>query len=145
MLPLDFTLLPLRPLDEIAVDRRVLLFTFAVSGVTTVLFGIAPAVTAARGNVRDALKEGGRESKAAGGNFLRRVLVASEVGLALVVLVGAGLTIKSMAKLVAVDPGFDPKNVLTRRSRSRRRTSPWAGAWCGWALANQGRGFPDAP
>jgi putative ABC transport system permease protein len=59
------------------------------------------------------LKEGTRDSSRGGSNLLRHVLVASEVGLALVVLVGAGLLIKSMVRLMAVDPGFDAKNVLT--------------------------------
>ena len=74
-----------------------------------------PAVTALRTNVNEPLKEGGRTPGAGGHTRLRQVLVASEVALALVVLSGAGLMIKSMSRLLGVDPGLNPKNVLTMR------------------------------
>jgi len=104
--------LPMRPIDSIAMDPRVFVFALLVSCVTGVLFGMAPALSALRSGVNEPLKEGGR-SVSSGGNRVRHALVASEVALALVVLSGAGLMIKSMARLVGVDPGFNPKNVLT--------------------------------
>lgn len=104
--------LAMRPLDSIPIDGRVLAFTLAVAVFTGVLFGIAPALSALRSGVNEPLKEGGR-SISSGGNRLRHALVASEVALALVVLSGAGLMIKSMSRLLGVDPGLNPKNVLT--------------------------------
>jgi putative ABC transport system permease protein len=113
LLPADGLNLPLRVIDTIPVDRRVLGFTLLLSCLTGVLFGLVPAVSALRGDVSEPLKEGGRGSTAGGGRRLRHVLVASEVALALVVLSGAGLMIESMSRLLGVDPGFNPKNVLT--------------------------------
>jgi len=112
ILPPDFAV-PLRSLDAVALDGRVLGFTLAVACATAVLFGIAPALAAARGGIRQPLTEGGRGSGSGSRNRVRHVLVAAEIGLALVVLASAGLMIKSMARLLAVAPGFDPRNVLT--------------------------------
>ena len=105
--------LPLRQLDAIPVDRWVLGFTLLASCLTGILFGLVPAVSALRGDVSEPLKEGGRGSTAGRGSRLRHALVASEVALALVVLAGAGLMIQSMSRLLGVDPGFNPRNVLT--------------------------------
>ena len=105
--------LPLRQVDSIALDGRVFAFALLLSGLTGLLFGVAPAVAAFRTNVNEPLKEGGRTAGTGGHNRLRQVLVASEVALALVVLSGAGLMIKSMTRLLGVDPGLNPKNVLT--------------------------------
>ncbi|HEV3196582.1 MAG TPA: ABC transporter permease, partial [Bryobacteraceae bacterium] len=110
---LDATHLPIRPLDSIPMDGRVFAFALLVSCLTGVLFGIAPALSALRGDVNEPLKEGGRSASTSSRNSLRHVLVASEVALALVVLCGAGLMIKSMTRLLGVDPGFNPKNALT--------------------------------
>jgi putative ABC transport system permease protein len=110
---LDNLHLPLRQVDSIAIDNRVFGFALLVSCLTAVLFGLAPALSALRGDVNDPLKEAGRGSTHGGGSRLRNALVTSEVGLALVVLCGAGLMIKSVARLLGVDPGLDPKNVLT--------------------------------
>ncbi|HTA23619.1 MAG TPA: ABC transporter permease [Terriglobales bacterium] len=112
IIPAESLNIPLRQLDTIPVDRWVMGFALLVSCVTGVLFGLAPAVHALRGNVSEPLKEGGRGSTAGRSSRLRHVLVASEVALALVVLSGAGLMIESMAHLLGVDPGFDPKNVV---------------------------------
>jgi predicted permease len=109
---LDRLYLPLRPVESISMDGRVFAFALAVSCLTGLLFGIAPAVSALRTNVNEPLKEGTRGSTG-GHHRLRQVLVASEVALALVVLSGAGLMIKSMSRLFGVDPGLDPKDVLT--------------------------------
>jgi putative ABC transport system permease protein len=105
--------LPLRSVGKISIDGRVFAFALLVSCVTGILFGVAPALSALRGDVNETLKEGGRTGRTGGGNRLRQVLVASEVALALVVLCGAGLMIKSVTQLLGVDPGLNPKNVLT--------------------------------
>ena len=113
VLPAGFATLPMRPLDAVSLDARVVGFTFLIACVTGVVSGLVPAFTAARDDVGQPLKDGGREATAGGRSRVRHALVASEVGLALVVLVAAGLLIKSMTRLIAVDPGFDPKNILT--------------------------------
>ena len=104
--------LPLRPVDSIPMDGRVFAFALLVSCLTGVLFGVAPALTVLRSSVNEPLKEGGRAPSTGGHNRMRQMLVASEVALALVVLSGAGLMIKSMTRLLGVDPGLNPKNVL---------------------------------
>src|SRR5579864_4180315 len=110
---MDKMYLPMRPIESIPMDGRVFAFALLISGLTGVLFGIAPALSALRGDVNEPLKEGGRSASTSGRNSLRHVLVASEVALALIVLCGAGLMIKSMTRLLGVDPGLNPKNVLT--------------------------------
>ncbi|MGA2742116.1 MAG: ABC transporter permease [Bryobacteraceae bacterium] len=105
--------LPMRPVDSIPMDGRVFVFALLVSCLTGVLFGLAPALSALRTGINEPLKEGGRSASSGGRNRLRHVLVASEVALAMVVLSGAGLMIKSMTRLLGVDPGLNPKNVLT--------------------------------
>jgi putative ABC transport system permease protein len=99
---------------NVSVDARVLLFTFLVALLTGLLFGLIPALQASRTDLNETLKEGGRTG--AGGarrSRIRNVLIISEVALALVLLVGAGLLLKSFNRLLSVDPGFDPSNVLT--------------------------------
>jgi len=98
---------------EIAIDPTVAVFTLLVSVVTGVLFGLAPALQVSRPNLTDALKESGRSTAGLRRNRLRSALVLSEVALSLVLLVGAGLMIRSFAKLNDVDPGFKPDQVLT--------------------------------
>ncbi|HSO76107.1 MAG TPA: ABC transporter permease [Blastocatellia bacterium] len=100
-------------LDEIAIDKSVLAFTFGVAVLTGLIFGLAPAVLSSRTNFNNALKEGGRDTSATSrGNRVRSALVVSEVALALMLLVGAGLLIKSFVNLQRVDPGFNPRSVL---------------------------------
>lgn len=110
---LDAMQLPMRPIDSIPIDGRVFAFTLLVACLTGILFGLAPALSALRIDVNEPLKEGGRSASPSGKNRLRHVLVASEVALALIVLCGAGLMIKSMTRLLGVDPGFNPTNILT--------------------------------
>jgi putative ABC transport system permease protein len=98
---------------EISIDPRVAGFTLLVSVVTGVLFGLAPAIQVSRPDLTDALKESGRGTAGHRRNRLRSALVVSEVALSLVLLVGAGLMIRSFAKLNQVDPGFKPAQVLT--------------------------------
>ncbi|HEV2181161.1 MAG TPA: FtsX-like permease family protein, partial [Gemmatimonadaceae bacterium] len=97
---------------DIALDARVLLFTLAVSLLAGVLFGLAPALKASRINLQDVLKEGGRGSSVAR-HRLQRIFVAAQVSMALVLLVGAGLMLRSLAALWRVDPGFDPSHAVT--------------------------------
>jgi len=94
---------------EIGIDGTVLAFTLAVSLGTGLLFGLAPALAASRPDLQDPLKEGGRGRSSAA----RGLLVAAEVALAVVLLVGAGLLLRSFLRLQAVDPGFRPERVLT--------------------------------
>ena len=98
---------------EISVDPRVAGFTLLVSVVTGVLFGLAPALQVSRPDLTDALKESGRTTAGLRRNRLRSALVMSEVALCLVLLVGAGLMIRSFAKLNQVDPGFKVDQVMT--------------------------------
>ena len=98
---------------EIAVDPRVICFTLLISVATSLLFGLAPALQASKPDLTDALKEGGRSSAGLARNRLRSVLVISEVALSMVLLIGAGLMIRSFAKLNQVDPGFNPDRVFT--------------------------------
>jgi predicted permease len=98
--------------DEVGLDARVLLFTAAVSLLTGVLAGLVPALKTSQRCLAETLKESGR---GAGGGRHRAqgVLVAVEVALALVLLIGAGLMIRTLSALWNVDPGFRPDNVLT--------------------------------
>jgi putative ABC transport system permease protein len=101
-------------LDEVSIDGRVLVFTAAIAILTGVLFGLAPAIQVSAGNLHDMLKRGAR---GAGGSLRRHrtrsALVIAEVALSLVLLVGAGLLLRSFASLQKVDPGFRAVNVLT--------------------------------
>jgi ABC-type antimicrobial peptide transport system permease subunit len=99
-------------LDEVSVDSRVLLFTLVLSLATGLFFGIFPALQASRANVTDALKEGGRTGSAGRGHRrLRDALVTAEVGISLVLLVGAGLMAKSLYEVVRADGGIVPEGV----------------------------------
>ena len=128
---------------EVGVSLPVLGFTFGVSLLTGVVFGLLPALEAARSDPSDALKESGRGSTA--GPRARRVrsaFIIAEVALALVLLVGAGLMIKSLARLQSVDPGFDPKNLLTMRvllPQSKYREEPKRIAFFREAVERVGR------
>jgi len=101
---------------EVAVDIRALGFTFAVSLLTGIIFGLAPALQASRPDLNETLKDGVRGATgSAGYRRMRSLLVVSEIALSLVLLVGAGLLMRSFLKLQAVDPGFNPNNMLTMR------------------------------
>ena len=112
ILPGNLRFIPMRPVDRIGIDASVLAFTIGVSCLTGILFGLAPAFASAGGEISEPLKESGRGSTPAGKSRLRHILVASEMALTLVVLAGAGLMIASMARVLGVDPGLDPRNVL---------------------------------
>ncbi|MBA2242140.1 MAG: ABC transporter permease [Chthoniobacterales bacterium] len=102
-------------LNEITIDPRVLGFTLAVSLFTGLLFGLIPALQASRPDLNDALKEGSRGSTGGRSRTLRNVFVIAEVSIALVLLIGAGLMIRSFMQLQSVETGFRPENVLTMR------------------------------
>ena len=100
------------------IDFWVLGFTLVISVVTAVLFGLAPALRASRGELTDSLKEGDRGSGVGrSGSRLQELIVLAEVALALILLVGAGLLIRSFLRLMNVDPGFNPNNVLVMNIR----------------------------
>ncbi|HET8677324.1 MAG TPA: ABC transporter permease, partial [Blastocatellia bacterium] len=101
-------------ITETHLDIRVLVFTVLVSVVSGVVFGLAPALAVSRVGLAEALKEGGRSGS--GGRrsaFARKLLVVSEVSLALVLLIGAGLLVRTLLRLQNVPLGFNPHNVLT--------------------------------
>jgi predicted permease len=100
--------------EEVSIDARVLLFALAASIVTGVLAGIMPALRAGRADLNGALKEGGRD-EAGLGVRTRRVLIVCEVALSLVLLMAAGVMVRSLLALRNVDAGFNPRNVLTLR------------------------------
>jgi len=96
------------------IDFWVLGFTLGISVLTAVLFGLAPAVWASRSELSPSLKEEGRSSTSGRGRaYLRDGIVVAEVALAVILLIGAGLLIRSFLNLMTVDRGFDPQNVLT--------------------------------
>ena len=98
--------------SEIGVNAAVFVFTFAVSLLTGIVFGLVPAIQAARTDVNHALKSGGKGSINSGSR-LRRVLVVGEIALSLMLFIGAGLLIKSFWLLTHVNPGFQPDHLLT--------------------------------
>ena len=101
-------------LEAIAVDGRVVAFTLGVAVLTSVVFGLIPALQASAGNAQETLKEGGRGTSAGlRRQRVRRTLVVAEVALAMVLVVGAGLLIKSFARLMGIDAGVRPERVLT--------------------------------
>jgi putative ABC transport system permease protein len=112
-------LLALRPeelarLSGIHMDTRVLLFVLVVSVMTGIVFGMAPVWIAARADVAGALKESARSTTASTmGHSIRKILVISELAVALVLLVGAGLLIKGFSRLRSMNPGFNSANVMT--------------------------------
>jgi len=98
-------------LDQVAIDGRVLGFTLALMLVTWALFSLAPAVKASEPGMHDSLKQGGALA-GLGRQRMRQYLALSEVALAVVLLIGAGLLMRSFWRLLRVDPGYDPHNVL---------------------------------
>jgi predicted permease len=105
-------------LAEVGIDSRVLLFTLLLSIFSGILFGLAPALRVSRVDLNIALKEANRSSSGASavwgrGNNMKRLLVVSELALSVVLLIAAGLLIRSFARLQNVAPGFNPRNVLT--------------------------------
>ncbi|HEX2123547.1 MAG TPA: ABC transporter permease, partial [Thermoanaerobaculia bacterium] len=100
-------------LDAIAVDMNVLVFTLVLSVLTGIVFGLAPALSASKTNLVEALKEGSRGStEGRRRNRIRNTLVVAEIALSVILLAGAGLLLRSFLRLSGVDPGFDYKNAI---------------------------------
>jgi putative ABC transport system permease protein len=103
-------------IDEVQIDLSVLTFTVIVSILTAVIFSLLPALKASRPDINEVLKAGAKSATSSGSSQLwRDSLVVAEVALGLVLLIGAGLMMRSFASLTNVNPGFDPNNVLTAR------------------------------
>ncbi len=103
-------------LHEVQIDLPVLIFTIVVSILTALVFSVLPALKASRPDINEVLKAGAKTATSSGSSqFLRDGLVVAEVAFGLVLLIGAGLMMRSFASLTNVHPGFDPNNVLTAR------------------------------
>jgi len=98
--------------EEIGLDPRVLLFTLLISLLAGILFGLAPALKMLPATLSDSLKESGRGMSGTR-HRVQRTFVVAEMAMALVLLVGAGLMIRTLGRLWSIDPGFNPKNVMT--------------------------------
>ncbi len=98
--------------EQVGLDAHVLIFTAGISLLAGILFGLTPALKTSQSDLHETLKQGGRGASGTR-QRMQSVFVVAEMALALVLLVGAGLTIRSLAKLWGVDPGFNPHNVLT--------------------------------
>ena len=98
---------------EFRIDRAVMFFTLAISVLTGIVFGLAPAWQASRPDVNEWLKEGGRAGSGRGHQRTRSALIIGEIAVALVLLIGAGLLVQSFVRLTRVDLGYDPKGLLT--------------------------------
>ena len=100
--------------NDVHLDRWALAFTFLISLVTGLLFGLAPALDASRASVSESLKEGaGRSSSARGSARLRKLLIIAEFAISLVLLTGAGLMIATFSKLLHTNPGFNPRPIFS--------------------------------
>jgi putative ABC transport system permease protein len=100
-------------LKSLQIDGRILAFSCGLSLLTGLVFGLAPAVQSSRLDLNEVLKEGGRNTAGGAGHRLRSALVMTEIALAVVLLVGAGLMMKSLLRLLQANVGFNPENVLT--------------------------------
>jgi len=100
-------------LANLHIDARILVFSFGLSILTGMIFGLAPAIQSSRPQLAGVLKEGGRNASAGSGHRLRTAFVVTEIALAVVLLVGSGLLLKSLFRLLNTNPGFNPENVLT--------------------------------
>ncbi len=98
--------------EQVGLDAHVLIFTASISLLAGILFGLTPALKTSQPDLQETLKQGGRGASGSR-HRMQSVFVVAEMALALVLLVGAGLTIRSLAKLWSVDPGFNAHNVLT--------------------------------
>ena len=98
---------------SVTIDKRVLGFALALSVLTSLIFGLLPALEASRPNTNESLKEGGRGTTGGRAHRVLNWFVVAQVALSLMLLIGSGLMIKSLMRLQAVDPGFDPNNLQT--------------------------------
>lgn len=109
----DRQLMSLPFLKSLQIDTRILGFSFALSAFTGILFGLVPALQSSRLDLNETLKEGGRTTAGGARHRLRSAFVVLQIALAVVLLVGAGLMMKSLFRLLQANIGFDPDNVLT--------------------------------
>ena len=100
-------------LRSLEIDRTILGFSFGLSLLTGLIFGLAPALQSSRLDLNEVLKEGGRQTSAGAGHRLRSAMVIGEIALAVVLLVGAGLMMKSLLRLLQTNVGFNTENLLT--------------------------------
>jgi len=116
--------------DELGIDSIVLLFTLVVSVATGIVFGLVPAFIISRQNLAETLKQDGRSTGGGGRNRIRNLLVVAEIALALVLLVGGGLLLRSFQNLLTADLGFDAHHLtnisITINTRKNTITSQWA-------------------
>jgi predicted permease len=102
--------------QEVGIDRTVFAVTMSIAVLTGLLFGLAPAISVSRANLVESFKDDGTRSiGTARSAWLRRAFVVSEIALCMLLLVGAGLLIKTFARMSAIDPGFDPRRLVTAR------------------------------
>jgi predicted permease len=120
-------------MKDIGLDYYVLGFTLGLSVLTGIVFGLAPVLQTTRVDLNETLKEGGRGAADGGRrNRVRRLLVVSEMGLALMLLISGGLMIRSFLRLLSVEPGFNPKQVMTMTvslAGSEHKTEPQRAAF----------------
>jgi putative ABC transport system permease protein len=120
------TPVPLPRLDDVGVDGRMLLFAVALALITAIAFGVVPAMLMARGDMQRPLKESGRGGDGSGARRrARSVLVVAEIGLAVMLLVGAALLARSFQRLVQQDPGFKPARAVTAKVELPYSYSDW--------------------
>jgi putative ABC transport system permease protein len=100
-------------LRDLHLDTGILAFSFGLSLITGLVFGLAPALQSSRLDLNEVLKEGGRNASAGASHRLRSAMVVTEIALAVVLLVGAGLMMKSLFRLLQTNIGFNPENVMT--------------------------------
>ena len=129
-------------LDYVALDPKVLGFTALATLAAAVFFGLVPAIRASRVEVADILRTGGRNSGLAAGKTLRNAVVAAEVALAFVLLLGSGLMIRSFIAIHRADPGYDPRGVFTFFLPNLARPTPEARAAFVQQLGDRLSGLP---
>src|SRR5207244_149964 len=100
-------------------DGGVFGFALAISVLTAAVFGLVPSIQVSRLELQDAMKQGSLRTGVGGNRRFRHAFVVSEITLALVLLVGAGLMVRSFSRLMSVDPGFQPEHLLTFASPSK--------------------------
>ncbi|HQR35634.1 MAG TPA: ABC transporter permease, partial [Blastocatellia bacterium] len=114
-------------LNEVGIDWRVAAFTTLIAVLTGIVFGLVPALRASRVDLHETLKDGGRSAGGASGHTaqrLRKLLVVAEIAISLVLLVCAGLLIRSYQRILASHPGFDPRNVVAMRMALPQAKAP---------------------
>jgi putative ABC transport system permease protein len=128
--------------DSVAIDPLVLGFTFAVALISALVFGVVPALRASRPNLAQTLRAGGRSAAMTSGRRLRQGVVIAEVALSFVLLVGAGLMLRSFIALSHVDPGYDPNGVMTFTAFNVRGRGPGDGRIFQQAMLDRLKAIP---